>query len=98
MLPFTPETGVERRALKFLLTGAQLHAINEARDGGLRMQLEATGTLPQATGYPGSTTEVLRFSVAKSRWIDQINALGPSIAFEMTVPFPLEDDPRAEPS
>ncbi|MBJ6633853.1 hypothetical protein [Streptomyces sp. I5] len=98
MLPFTPEIGIERRTLKFLLTAAQLHAINEARDGDLRMELEVTGTLPQATGYPGSTTEVLHFSVARSRWIDQVNALGPSVAFEMRVPFPLEDDPRAEPA
>jgi hypothetical protein len=96
MLPFTPETGIERPVLKFLITASQLHAINEARDGDLRMELEVTGTLPQAVGYPGSTTEVLHFSVAKSRWIDQINALGPSVAFEMQVPFPLEDDPRAE--
>ncbi|MEV5124735.1 hypothetical protein AB0K49_18390 [Streptomyces decoyicus] len=98
MLPFTPEAGVVRPVLKFLLTSAQLHAINEARDADLRMELEVTGTLPQAAGYPGSTTEVLHFSVAKSRWIDQINALGPSVAFEMQVPFPLEDDPRAEPA
>ncbi|MCZ1008472.1 hypothetical protein O1L68_18785 [Streptomyces lydicus] len=98
MLPFTPETGVERPVLKFLITSHQLHAINEARDGDLQMELEVTGTLPQAAGYPGSTTEVLHFSVAKSRWIDQINALGPSVAFEMHVPFPLEDDPRAEPA
>ncbi|MFI1480307.1 hypothetical protein [Streptomyces sp. NPDC020747] len=96
MLPFTPEIGIERPVLKFLITSAQLHAINEARDGDLRMELEVTGTLPQAAGYPGSTTEVLHFSVAKSRWIDQINALGPSVAFEMQVPFLLEDDPRAE--
>ncbi|MFJ9483629.1 hypothetical protein ACIRRI_53635 [Streptomyces mirabilis] len=60
------------------------------------MELEVTGTLPQAVGYPGSTTEVLHFSVAKSRWIDQINALGPSVASEMRVPFPLEDGPRTE--
>ncbi|MEU6466789.1 hypothetical protein [Streptomyces sp. NPDC046976] len=98
MLPFTPEIGVERPVLKFLITSAQLHAINEARDGDLRMELDVTGTLPQAPGYPGSTTEVLHFSVAKSRWIDQITALGPSVAFEMQVPFPLEDDPRAEPA
>ncbi|WP_143659997.1 hypothetical protein [Streptomyces sp. WZ.A104] len=50
VLAFTPETGVERPVLKFLLTSAQLHAINEARDGDLRMELEVTGTLPQAPG------------------------------------------------
>lgn len=98
MLSFTPETGVERPVLKYLLTSAQLHAINDAREGDLRMELEVTGTLPQAPGYPGSTTEVLRFSVARSRWVDQITALGPTVAFEMQVPFPLEDDPRAEPA
>ncbi|MGW4276905.1 hypothetical protein ACWEGQ_32220 [Streptomyces seoulensis] len=98
VLAFTPETGVERPVLKFLLTSAQLHAINEARDGDLRMELEVTGTLPQAPGYPGSTTEVLHFSVAKSRWIEQVSALGPAVAFEMQVPFPLEDDPRATPA
>ncbi|WP_329325244.1 hypothetical protein [[Kitasatospora] papulosa] len=98
LLSFTTETGVERPVLKFLLTSAQLHAINEARDGDLRMELEVTGTLPQAPGFPGSTKEVLHFSVAKSRWIDQITALGPAVAFEMQVPFPLEDDPRAEPA
>lgn len=98
MLPFTPEIGVERRTLRFLLTSAQLHAINEARQGDLRLELEMTGTLPQAVGYPGGTTEVIHFGVAKSRWIEQVNALGPSVAFEMAVPFPLEDDPRAEPA
>ncbi|MFI1247825.1 hypothetical protein ACH4TY_14115 [Streptomyces anulatus] len=99
MLPFSPKVGAASTVLKFLLTPAQLHAVNEARLGGdLRMELEVTGTLPQAAGYPGSTTEVLHFSVAKSRWTDQVNALGPSVAFEMQVPFPLEDDPRAEPA
>ncbi|MEV7137192.1 MmyB family transcriptional regulator [Streptomyces tauricus] len=38
MLPFTPETGIERPVLKFLITASQLHAINEARDGDLRME------------------------------------------------------------
>ncbi|MFD0429937.1 hypothetical protein ACFQ60_27250 [Streptomyces zhihengii] len=52
VLAFTPETGVERPVLKFLLTSAQLHAINEARDGDLRMELEVTGTLPQALATP----------------------------------------------
>ncbi|MDI3420458.1 hypothetical protein [Streptomyces luteolus] len=98
VLAFTPETGVERPVLKFLLTSAQLHAINEARDGDLRMELEVAGTLPQALGFPGSTTEILHFSVAKSRWIEQVTALGSAVAFEMQVPFPLEDDPRAMPA
>ncbi|WP_133910697.1 hypothetical protein [Streptomyces sp. NBC_00582] len=80
MLPFTPEIGIGRRTLKVPLTAAQLHAINEARDGDLRIKLEGTGALPQATGYPGNTKEVLHFSVARSRWIHQINALGPPVA------------------
>ncbi len=98
MLPFTPEIGVERPVLKFLITSAQLHVINEARDGDLRMELDVTGTLPQHPGYSGSSTEVLNFSVVKSRWIDQITALGPLVAFAMQVPFPLEDDTGAEPA
>ncbi|MFC1443148.1 hypothetical protein ABUW04_33420 [Streptacidiphilus sp. N1-10] len=46
MVWFTPEIGVERPVLKYLLTSAQLHAINDAREGELRMELEVTGTLP----------------------------------------------------
>lgn len=54
LLSFTTDTGVERPVLKFLLTSAQLHAINEARDGDLRMELEVTGTLPQAPASPAA--------------------------------------------
>ncbi|MEU0120565.1 hypothetical protein ABZ114_02525 [Streptomyces albidoflavus] len=57
VLAFTAETGVERPVLKFLLTSAQLHAINEARDGDLRMEPEVTGTLPPTPSRPGGTTE-----------------------------------------
>jgi hypothetical protein len=38
----------------------------------------------------------LGITIAKSRWEEQIAALGPSSAFEMAVPFPLADEPRAE--
>lgn len=53
MLPFSPKIGAASTVLKFLLTPAQLHAVNEARLGGdLRMELEITGTLPQARRLP----------------------------------------------
>lgn len=74
----------------------QLHAIEAGRTGDMRFELDLNATLPQAVGYPACAPATLGISIAKSRWEEQIAALGPSSAFEMAVPFPLADEPRAE--
>lgn len=95
-LAYTQAVTVHRVQLSFLLTSLQLHAIEAGRGSDMRFELDLNATLPQAVGYPACAPETLGITIAKSRWEEQIAALGPSSAFEMAVPFPLADEPRAE--
>ncbi|UXY24939.1 hypothetical protein N8I84_41600 (plasmid) [Streptomyces cynarae] len=91
---FRPNS-VERPELRYMLTSAQVRALDEHRFGDLRLELDVRATLPQATSYPGSSA-TLYIAVAESRWRQQIEGLGPSLAVEMSVPFPAGDDERQE--
>lgn len=94
-LAFTQVITVHRVKLSFLLTSLQLHAIEEGRAAGdIRFELVLNATLPQAVGYPGCQEAPMHFTIAKSRWEQQIAGLGPSTAFEMAVPYPLGDPGR----
>ncbi|MFE9976066.1 hypothetical protein ACFYRD_36475 [Streptomyces hirsutus] len=95
-LAYTPVVTVHRVNLPFPLTSLQVHAIEEARAGDIRFEIDLNATLPQAAGYPGCTQGTVRITMAKSRWEEQIAQLGPSAAFEMAVPYPLGDPERAE--
>ncbi|MER6620350.1 hypothetical protein [Streptomyces sp. NPDC000931] len=88
-LAYTQVITVHRARLSFLLTSLQLHAIEAGRGSDMRFELDLNATLPQAVGYPACTPPTLGITIAKSRWEEQITALGPSSAFEMAVPFPL---------
>ncbi|MFJ6384723.1 hypothetical protein ACIQI7_32535 [Kitasatospora sp. NPDC092039] len=92
-LAFVPDTGLERPTLRFLLTGAQILALEQHRSGDLRLELEVRAVLPQATGHPGSSQATVRISVAESRWRQQLAALGRNLGVEMTIPFPEDDGP-----
>ena len=87
-----------RATLRYLLTNAQLIALEQHRSGDLQLQLDVDAALPQARGdlYPGAHGGVLYISVAESRWRTQLAGLGKSLAVEMAIPFPAEDDPRQE--
>ncbi|MDH6130031.1 hypothetical protein [Kitasatospora sp. GP82] len=91
-IAFTPG-GVERPTLRFLLTGAQLLALEESRTGDLRLELDVRAVLPQMDGYPGASQATEHISIAESRWRQQLAGLGRSLGVEMTIPFPSDDEP-----
>lgn len=95
-LAYTPLVTVHRVNLAFPLTSLQVHAIEEARTGDVRFEIDLDATLPQVAGDPGCAQVREHITVAKSTWEQQIAQLGPSAAFEMAVPFPLGDPQRAE--
>ncbi|MGW2462363.1 hypothetical protein ACWC4J_23755 [Streptomyces sp. NPDC001356] len=95
-LAYTPVVTVHRVNLMFPLTSLQVHAIEEARAGDVRFEVDLNATLPQAAGYPGCAQATEHITIAKSTWEQQIAQLGPSAAFEMAVPYPLGDPQRAE--
>ncbi|WP_406274845.1 hypothetical protein OH779_40295 [Actinacidiphila glaucinigra] len=94
-LAYTPVVTVHRVNLSFP-TSLQVHAIEDGCAGDVRFEIDLNATLPQASGYPGSTQDTVRITIAKSRWEEQIAQLGPSAVFEMAVPYPLGDPERAE--
>ncbi|MFH8642338.1 hypothetical protein [Streptomyces goshikiensis] len=95
-LAYTPVMTIHRANLVFSLTSLQVHAIEEARTGDVRFEIDLNATLPQAPGYPGCAQATEHITIAKSTWEQQIAQLGPSAAFEMAVPYPLGDPQRAE--
>lgn len=94
-LTFTPG-GVQRPILRFLLTGAQILALEEQRSGDLRLELDVRGVLPQAVGHPGGSQATEHIAVAESRWRQQLAGLGRSLGVEMTIPFPGDEQPARE--
>ncbi|WP_329449231.1 hypothetical protein OG906_41320 (plasmid) [Streptomyces sp. NBC_01426] len=82
----------------YTLTNAQLRALEENRSGDLRLEITVRAVLPQAAAglHPGSTDIRLYLTVAESSWKRQLEGLGPSLAVEMSVPFPAADEPRRE--
>ncbi|MZG13914.1 hypothetical protein GTY44_10480 [Streptomyces sp. SID5914] len=85
-----------RPHMQYVLTSAQLRALEEHRSGDLRLEVEVRAVLPQATGYPGCPPAVLYIDVAESRWRQQLQGLGNTLAVEMSIPFPADDEPRQE--
>ncbi|MFF8535337.1 hypothetical protein ACF07B_25905 [Streptomyces sp. NPDC015532] len=84
----------DRPTIPFLLTSAQILALEAQRAGDLRLELDVRGFLPQAKGYPGANQVTEHISVAESRWRQQVEGLGRSLGVEMTIPFPIGDGPQ----
>ncbi|WP_432937470.1 hypothetical protein ACQPXM_25135 [Kribbella sp. CA-253562] len=93
-VPFIPTGEIRRVTPQYLLTNAQVLALDEHRRGDLRLELHIRGFLPQASGYPGATDVVEPIAVAESRWGQQLRALGRTLGVEMLIPFPSDDGPH----
>ncbi|TLQ38965.1 hypothetical protein [Streptomyces marianii] len=95
-LAFTPGA-IVRPHLQYLLTSAQLLALEDHRTGDdLQLALDVRAVLPQAAGYPGCSPATLNIDVAESRWRQQLEGLGRSLAFELSIPFPADNEPHQE--
>lgn len=92
---FAPDS-TERPLLRFLLTSVQILALEEQRNGDLRLELDVRAVLPQAAGHPGGSEVTEHITAAESRWVQQLEGLGRSLAFEQSIPFPAGDEPRQE--
>lgn len=93
-VPFSPDGGVRRATPQYLITNAQLLALEEHRTGDLRLEVHIRSYLPQASGFPGGGEVIERIAVAESRWRQQLVGLGRTLGAEMLIPFPADDGPR----
>ena len=94
-VPFNPEGEVRMPTLQYLITNAQLLALEQRRVGDLRLELQVRGFLPQAaTGFPGAPEVTEYISIAESRWRQQLAGLGSTLGAEMLIAFPDDDEPR----
>jgi hypothetical protein len=94
-VPFNPEGEVRMPTLQYLITNAQLLALEQRRVGDLRLELQVRGFLPQAaTGFPGAPEVTEYISIAESRWRQQLAGLGRTLGAEMLIAFPDDDEPR----
>jgi hypothetical protein len=91
---FKPAGEVQRPTLHYLITNAQLLALEQSRTGDLHLELDVRGFLPQATGFPGGPEVTEHISVAESRWLQQLAGLGHTLGVDMMIPFPADDEPR----
>ena len=94
-VPFNPAGEVRLPTLQYVITNAQLLAMEQQRSGDLRLELQVKGILPQSTsGFPGANEITEHVSIAESRWRQQLAGLGRTVGAEMLIPFPGDDDPR----
>jgi hypothetical protein len=93
-VPFATTDGICRAAPQYLITNAQLLALEQHRSDDLRLELHIRSFLPQASGYPGGSEVVEHIAVAESRWRQQLAGLGRTLGAEMLIPFPADDEPR----
>ncbi|MCU1685187.1 MAG: hypothetical protein JWQ81_5926 [Amycolatopsis sp.] len=92
-VPFVPTGETRRHHLQYLITNAQLLALEHSRTGDLRLELQIRGFLPQASGFPGGPETTLHISVAESTWRQQLASLGRTLGVDMVIPFPADDEP-----
>jgi hypothetical protein len=90
--------GVERPILRFLLTSAQILALEAQRTGDLHLDLQVRAVLPQAPGYPASSEASVHISVAESRWRQQLENLAPALASSSPSRSPPATGPAGRPS
>jgi len=93
-VPFKPVGEIRREELRYLVTNAQLLALEQSRTGDLRLQLQVRGVLPQASGFPGAPEATEHIGIAESRWRQQLAGLGRALGVDMLIPFPADDGPR----
>jgi hypothetical protein len=94
-VPFNPAGEVRLPVLMFLITNAQLLALEQRRTGDLRLELAVRGVLPRAaSGFPGGSEVTEYITIAESRWRQQLAGLGRTLGAEMLIPFPDDDPPR----
>ncbi|GIF75753.1 hypothetical protein [Asanoa siamensis] len=93
-VPFNATGEVRRPTLQYLITNAQLLALEQHRAGDLRLELQVRGFLPQSSGFPGASEITEHLSIAESRWRQQLAGLGRTLGAEMLIPFPADDEPR----
>lgn len=95
LLPFNASGEIRRPVLLFLVTNAQVQALEQHRTGGLRLELEVNAVLPQASsGFPGATQVTEYITIAESRWGQQLAGLGHTLGAEMLIAFPDDDEVR----
>lgn len=94
-VPFTVGS-VERPTVEYLISTAQLMAMEKNRSGDLRLEMRVRAVLPQADGYPGANEGTIHISIAESDWRSQLAALGRAVAVEMEIPLPLTDEKRLQ--
>src|SRR5262249_10255759 len=82
---------LRRPTLLYLITNAQLLALEQNRTGDLRLELDVSGFLPQATGFPGGSEITEYIAIAESRWSQQLDGLGRMRGVDMMIPFPADD-------
>lgn len=87
-VPFRPSGEMRRAEVHFLITNAQLLALEQRRTGDLRLQLSVNGYLPRASGFPGASEVIEYFAIAESRWRQQFIGLGSALGVDMLIPFP----------
>lgn len=93
-VPFKPTGEIRREELRYLVTNAQLLALEQSRTGDLRLQLQVRGVLAQASGFPGAPDATEHISIAESRWRQQLTGLGRALGIDMLIPFPADDESR----
>lgn len=94
-VPFNPSGEIRLPMLLFLVTNAQVQALEHQRSGDLRLELQVNAVLPQASvGFPGATQVTEYITIAESRWRQQLAGLGRTLGAEMLIAFPDDDEVR----
>jgi hypothetical protein len=94
-VPFNPSGEIRLPVLQFLVTNAQVQALEQHRNGDLRLELQVNAVLPQAaSGFPGATQVIEYITIAESRWRQQLAGLGRTLGVEMLIAFPDDDEVR----
>lgn len=94
-VPFNPGGEIRRPVLLFLVTNAQVQALEKHRNGDLRLELQINAVLPQASSaFPGATQVTEYITIAESRWRQQLVGLGRTLGAEMLIAFPDDDEVR----
>lgn len=95
-VPFNPGGGEMRLpVLLFLVTNAQVQALEQQRTGDLRLELQVNAVLAQSSaGFPGATQVTEYITIAESRWRQQLAGLGRTLGAEMLIAFPDDDEVR----
>ncbi|MFF5080384.1 hypothetical protein ACFY36_25310 [Actinoplanes sp. NPDC000266] len=70
-VPFNRTGEIRRASLLYLITNAQLQAMEQCRLGDLRLELDVEGFLPGASGFPGCPKFTEHIGIAESKWRQQ---------------------------